>query len=69
MKLSDLGIGESNLYYFIHYYDESKQMWFPYINKQGYTFIKQEYLIFELTEVKKLSTEYRVFKSVTTRVQ
>lgn len=69
MKLQDMKASDSNTTYFIHYYDEDKKMWCPYINDKGYSYFPEEYLIYNLTEVKKVSNNYKVFRQTTTRVQ
>lgn len=69
MKLQEMKTSDSNTTYFIHYYDEDKKMWCPYINDKGYSFFSEEYLIYNLTEVKKVTQNYKVFRQTTTRVQ
>lgn len=69
MKLSEMNKGDKNVFYFIHYYDESTEMWVPYVSDNGYSYFPDEYLIFHLTEVKKISRKYKVFKQITMRVE
>lgn len=69
MKLQELTIGESIIKYTIHYYDEKKEMWCPYINEKGYSFFSDEFLIYELTQAKKITSQLRVYRSTTTRTQ
>lgn len=61
--------GQSIRKYFIVYYDKANDNWQTYINNKGYTYFTEEYLIYHLTEVKKLSDEYRVYRQTTTRVE
>lgn len=68
MKLKDMKQGDSNTFYFIHYFDETKGMWCPF-TYNDYGFISENKLIDALTEVKKLSAVYKVFREVTTRLQ
>lgn len=69
MKLNEMEKGDSNTSYFIHYYDYEKNMWCPYISYKGNSYFTNEYLIFHITEVKKKSNKYKVYRQVTTRVE
>lgn len=69
VKINEMVKGQSIQKYFIVYYDNANNEWQMYNNKQGYSYFTDEYLIYHLTEVKKLSDTYRVYKQVTTRVE
>lgn len=69
MKLLEMNKGDSNTVYFINYWNDNMKEYVPFINDRGYNVFGEKYLIQNLTEVKKITNNYRVYRQTTVRVE
>lgn len=67
MKLHDMNIGNRNIKYNVHCYDEDKKMWVPY-DHNGYGYFDEEYINYIIGCAKAKYKQIKVFKVITERV-